>query len=136
MTQRVGALLLTTVVATISGLAALVGAFWGFNLKCDDSCSVAPPWRNDPSAWQWNALGVVAVGGFVSSLVLVALVAARRRSLAGAALVSWGLFAVGFVTLFRASGMTSHAERGWLAIVGVAVAGFAAIALTPRRDRH
>jgi len=37
------------------------------------------------------------------------------------------------MTLFRDSGLTSNAERGWLAIVLLLLAGAAAIALTPGR---
>jgi hypothetical protein len=135
MPRRLGSSLLAIGIATISGFAALVGLVWGFGLKCDDSCGEAPPWRDDPSAWQWNALGAVAIGGFVCSLLLVAAVVSRRRALASAALVSWGFLAVAFLTLFRGSGLTSHAERGWLGFVGVAIAGLTTIALMPPRNR-
>ena len=99
MFRRVGSFLLPIGLAAISGFAALVGVLWGFGLKCDDSCGTPPPWRNDPNAWQWNAFGAVAVGGFVCSLILVAAVAFRRRSLASAALASWGILALAFLTL-------------------------------------
>jgi hypothetical protein len=131
MPRRSGSVLLAIGTATISGFAALIGTVWGFGLKCDDACGAAPPWRDDSSALQWNALGVVAIGGFVASLALVAFVATRRRTLAFAALVSWGLLAVAFLTLLRDSGLTSRPERGWLGIAGVAIAGLAATALTP-----
>src|SRR2546428_9963369 len=82
MPRRSVSVLLAIGIAPVSGFAALMGTVWGFGLKCDDSCSTAPPWRDDPSAWQWNALGVVALGGFVSSLALISLVTSRRRTLA------------------------------------------------------
>jgi hypothetical protein len=68
---------------------------------------------------------------FVSSLVLVASVASRRKKLAVAALSSWGLLAVAFLTLLEDSGLASHSQRGWLGLLGIAIAGVAAIALTP-----
>jgi hypothetical protein len=44
-----------------------------------------------------------------------------------------GWLAWAFMTLFRDSGLTSSAERGWLAIVLLLLAGAGAIALTPPR---
>jgi hypothetical protein len=118
-----------------SDCAAYVGLLWGLILKCDDSCSAPPPWRNDPSSWQWDALGWVGVGGFACSLVFVVCLAAGRKLTASIALASWSLVAVAFLTLFRDSGLTSHAERGWLGLAGVGIVGVAAIALRPPPTR-
>jgi hypothetical protein len=112
---------------------ALIGLLWGFTLKCDDSCSAPPPWRDDPNAWQWNALGAVALGGFVCSAVFVAAIALRWRTVASAVLVSWGVLAAAFLMLFDSSGLTSHVERGWLGLAALAMCGLAAIALSLRR---
>ena len=61
--RRVGAFVLA-----LSNLAgAMVVAFVGFfadGLRCDDNCSIAPGWRNDPHAWQWR-------GTLVLSLVIL-----------------------------------------------------------------
>ena len=136
MPQRLGSFVLALAVATTSGYAALTGLVWGFGLKCDDSCSEPPPWRDDPNAWQWDALGVVALGGFACSLIFLVAVAAGRRTIASTAFVSWGLLAVAFLMLFRDSGLTSHAERGWVGLAGIAIAGAVAIALRSPRKRH
>ena len=128
--------MLAIAIVAISGFGALVGAFWGFGLQCDDSCGTPPPWRDDPNAWQWDAMGVVAIGGFVCSLVFVATVAARRRTLASAVFVSWGALAIAFLRLFKDSGLTSHAERGWRGLTAVVIAGLVAIALTPTRKHR
>jgi hypothetical protein len=129
------AVLLALSVAAVSGFAALIGTFWGFGLKCDDSCGTPPPWRDDPNASQWSALGATGLAGFACALVFLVGVAAGSRAIASAALGAWVLLAVGFLTLFRDSGLTSHAERGWLGLAGVALAGIVAIALRPPRAR-
>jgi hypothetical protein len=135
MARLGGSLVLATGVAGISGLGALLGMLWGFGLKCDDSCGTPPPWRENPSAWQWDALGIVGIAGFVCALGLLAAVALRRRPIALAALVSWALLAGAFIRLFRESGLTSHAERGWAGLPAVVIAGLGAIALTPPREK-
>jgi hypothetical protein len=48
-------------------------------------------------------------------------------------LTAWAGLAWAFMTLFRDSGLTSNAERGWLTVVLLLLAGAAAIALTPPR---
>jgi len=134
--RLIGSLVLALAIAAVSGFAALVGTLWGFGLKCDDSCSSLPPWRNDPDAWQWNALGWIGLGAFACSLIFLVAVAAGRRTIASVALVSLGLLAAAFLVLFRDSGLTSHAGLGWAVIALAAVAGAVAIALRSPHKRH
>jgi hypothetical protein len=86
---RAGGILLAAAIAAASGFGALFGSLWGFGLKCDDSCSTLPPWRNDRDAWQWDALGTVAVVGFACSLFVVAALVLRRRRSGLASLAVW-----------------------------------------------
>jgi hypothetical protein len=115
-------------IAVASGLAALPGMLFGFSLKCDDSCGTAPPWRDDPGAWQWNALGYVAVTGALCGLLLVVLLVMRRRVLAGLTLTLWTACAVAFLKLFEDSGLTSNAVTGWYAIAILVLLGIVALA--------
>jgi hypothetical protein len=133
MARRAGAFLLATGIVAASSFAALVGLVWGFGLKCDDSCSIGPHWREDPQAWQWNAFGIAGPVGLGCALVLLAAVVLRLRWLAVCALTASVGLAWAFMTLFRDSGLTSNVERGWLAISLLLLAGAAAIALTPPR---
>ena len=130
MAKQAGAVLLACGIAAASGFGALVGTTFGLGLTCDDSCSSAPPWREDPHAWQWQAFGWVAIAGFACALVFLAAIALRRRSASLATLAAWVLLAAAFMTLFRESGLTSNAGRGWAAIVVLFGAGVIAIALT------
>jgi hypothetical protein len=122
-------------IAILSGFEALVGTVFGFGLKCDDSCSLASPWRNDPAAWQWTAMGPVALGGFALSLVFLAAVAFRRRIVALAAVVVCVTLGAVFLRLFRDSGFTSHPERGWGTLAAVVIGAMLAVALTPACQR-
>ena len=61
---------------------------------------------------------------------LLAAIALRRRSASLATLAAWVLLAAAFMTLFRESGLTSNAGRGWAAIAVLFGAGVIAIALT------
>jgi hypothetical protein len=132
MARRAGAFLLATGIVAAS-FAALSGMLWGFDLKCDDSCSIGPRWRDDPQSWQWNAFGIAGLAGFGCALVLLAGIVFRLRWLAVCMLTAWAGLAWAFMTLFRDSGLTSNAERGWLTVVLLLLAGAAAIALTPPR---
>jgi hypothetical protein len=133
MARTAGALLLATGIVAASCFAALIGLLWGFALKCDDSCSIGSHWREDPGAWQWDAFGIAGLAGLGCALVLLGAVAFRLRWLAVCVLVAWASLAWAFMTLFRDSGLTSNAERGWLTIVLLLLAGALAIALTPPR---
>jgi len=129
MARRASILLLAAGIAAASGFGALIGLFWGFGLKCDDSCSSAPFWRDDPDAWQWHAFGTVGIAGFASALVFLAAISLRWRLLALATLAVWALLAGAFMVLFRDSGLTSNAGRGWTAIAVLVLAGVAAVGL-------
>jgi hypothetical protein len=130
--HRLVSIVLALGLVALSAGVALVGALWGFELKCDDSCSTAPGWREDPNAWQWNALGWAGIGAFVCSLVVLGGIVSRRRILASLALVTWTVVGIGFLTLFRGAGLTSHPGRGWVGLAAVSATALLAIALTPR----
>jgi hypothetical protein len=135
MAQRAAGILLAAGIAAASGFAALIGMFWGFGLTCDDSCSSGPLWRDDPDAWQWQAFGIVGIAGCASALLFLAAVALRWRWLALATLAVWAVLAGAFMVLFRDSGLTSNAERGWTAIAVLLLAGVAAVALVRPRPQ-
>jgi hypothetical protein len=118
-----------------SGFGALIGAFWGFGLKCDDSCSNGPLWRDDPDASQWQAFGAVGIAGLASALIFLGAVALRRIWLALGTLAVWAVLAGRFMVLYRDSGLTSNAERGWTAIAVLLLAGAAAVALGRSRTQ-
>jgi hypothetical protein len=69
MARRTSSLVLAASIAAASGFGALIGMFWGFGLKCDDSCSSGPLWRDDPDAPQWHMFGSVGIAGFACALV-------------------------------------------------------------------
>ena len=121
-------------IVAVSCFAALIGMLWGFELKCDDSCSIGSHWRESPESWQWEAFGYAGLAALGCALVLLGAIAFRLRWLAFFALVAWAGLAWEFMTLFRDSGLTSNAERGWLAILLLLLAGAVAIALTPPRS--
>jgi hypothetical protein len=130
--RRALPLLLVAPCATASGFAALIGTFWGFGLTCDDTCGTAPPWRDDPNAWQWGVLAVASLAVLATGLLLAAAVAFRRPLIAGAVLVSWTIASVVFLSLFDDSGLTSHVERGWVGVGALFSAAAGAIALSRR----
>jgi hypothetical protein len=133
MARRTSSLLLAAGIAAASGFGALIGIFWGFGLKCDDSCSSGPRWREDPDASQWHTFGTVGIAGFVCALVFLAAVALRSRALALGALAVWAVLAGAFMVLFRDSGLTSNVDRGWTAVAVVLLGGVAAVALAGSR---
>jgi uncharacterized BrkB/YihY/UPF0761 family membrane protein len=134
--RRFASSVLAIGIAAISGFVALLGLVWGFALKCDDSCGTPPPWRDDPNAWQWNALGWVGIAGFVCAFLFFVAVVLRRRLVAWAALIVWTAVAVAFLEFFGEAGLTSQHERGRLGLAAALLAGVTAIALTPTRKRR
>jgi len=134
MVSRLGSLALAIGLAAVSGFGALAGTFWGFGLKCDDSCASPPArWRDDPDSWQWETLGWVSLAGLCCALVFLVLVAVRLRAAAVGALAAWAVLAGVYLDLFRDSGLVSHVERGWLALSALFVAGVIAVLLAPSR---
>ena len=129
MAYRLGSLALALVIAAFSGFGALVGLVWGLSLKCDDSCSTAPPWRDDPNSWQWDAFAWVGIAGFVCALVFLSVIILGRTRVAWLSLASWAALAVVFLRLFDDSGLTSHPGRGWLALAALVVTGGASVAM-------
>jgi hypothetical protein len=76
--RRIGVVLL----ALVNLAGATVVGFFGLladGLRCDDNCSVAPGWRNDPNAWQWHGSLLLSLVILGSALVL-ALTAFSRHS--------------------------------------------------------
>lgn len=134
MAQRLPSLVLSVVVLAVSGWGALAATFFGFTMKCGDSCGTPPPWRDDPSAWQWEAFGWVGVAGLFVAFVFVIAVALRRTLGASLALGSWAVLAVAFLKLLTDSGLTSHRVRGSLALGVLVLVGVAAIGLGRPRD--
>jgi hypothetical protein len=78
MARRLGSLALAIGIVTVSVFGMLIGAFWGFGLQCDDSCGEPPPWRDDPNAWQWEALGILGIAGLACGLGFLLAVGLRR----------------------------------------------------------
>jgi hypothetical protein len=129
--RRLAAVLLAAAIVAASAIAALLGSV-AASLKCDDSCSTLPGWREDPDAWQWEALGTLSIGGFFCALLFLVAVAARWRLVSLTFLVVWAALGFAFLTLFRDSGWTSHAGRGWVGLSVLVLAGLAAIGLSRR----
>ena len=133
--RRAGSIALATAIVIVSGFGMFTGVLWGFGLKCDDSCSSGPSWRDDPNAWQWEAIGILGIAGLACALVFFAAVALRWRLVAFAALVAWAVVAGSFLNFFDDSGLTSKVERGWVGLVVLVLAGLSSVALAPRRSR-
>jgi hypothetical protein len=126
--RRAGSIALATAIVIISCFGMFIGVGWGFGLKCDDSCGTPPPWRDDPNAWQWEAIGILGIAGLVCALVFFAAVALRWRLVAFAALIAWAVLAGSFLNFFDDSGLTSHSERVWGGLVLLVLAGLSAVA--------
>jgi hypothetical protein len=104
--RRLVLILLALLIVLVSGWAAFVGTFWGFGLKCDDSCSTLPGWQEDADAWQWSALGWSSIGTFVCALLLLGALIARRRALAWVAAGGSVALGLAFLALLDDSGLT------------------------------
>jgi hypothetical protein len=75
-------------------------------LRCDDSCGTPPPWREDPDAWQWSALGRVSLVGLGLAVLVLIGIAGRRTKLAWLAAATWAVTGVVFLVLLDESGLT------------------------------
>ena len=133
MLERATAFVLATGVVAVSAFAAVVGTTWGFGLKCDDSCGTAGTWRDDPSAWQWEALGTLGLTGFLFAIGLLAGVALRQRVIMIVALCGWIGVAAAFTNLLRTSGLASMTPADAAALVMLVCAGAASVGLTLQR---
>jgi hypothetical protein len=67
--SRVGALLVALANVAVTGGLLFFGLI-GNGLRCDDNCSTAPGWRNNPDAWQWDAQLLLLLTGFGVALLL------------------------------------------------------------------
>ncbi|MGH3071972.1 MAG: hypothetical protein ACRDNB_06840 [Gaiellaceae bacterium] len=129
------ALLVAAAIAAASGGAALIGLLWGFGLQCDDTCGEPPPWRDDPEAWQWSALGWIGIASLACSAVLLFLLPGRRRIPTAVAGATWVGLGAAFIVLLDQSGLTSNAHRSWIGLAVATVAiGAVAATTTPRRS--
>lgn len=135
MTLRIGGLLVAAAIVAASGFVALAGTFWGFTLRCDDTCGTPPPWRGDPNAWQWDALGWTAIAVFACAVLFLGSLAVRKTILSVGMLALWTLAAGSCLVLFRDAGLTSNAARGWVGIAVCVSAGAAAVAASTPRGR-
>jgi hypothetical protein len=136
MTARVVSLVLALGLVIVSTLSAFMGFIWGFGLKCDDACGTPPPWRESRDAWQWDALGTVAVSGLVCALAFLAVLALQLRSAAFVALAVWTALGVGLLALFRDSGVISDVQNGWVGLGVLVVVGISSIVLMPARKQQ
>jgi len=119
MPRRLAALLL----ALVNLVGAAVLAFFGMladGLRCDDNCSIAPGWRNDPRAWQWHGSLVLCLVILASAFVLVAAVMIRRTHLLQSVAVGVQLAAVSLVVLIWS---TANDRQGGFATL-VLIFGF------------
>ena len=85
-------------------------------------------WRDDPSAWQWDALAAFGLAAVTASIVFLVAVALRRRYVGRIALVATSLAVADFIAIERAS------DLGILGLVAVALIGGGAIVLLPESE--
>lgn len=102
------------VLALLNLGGALLVAFFGLladGLRCDDNCSIAPGWRNDPNAWQWHGIVVLALVILGSAVVLSAAAMIRRARNLRTVAVAVQLVAVLFLTVISLTASDTHG--GW-----------------------
>jgi hypothetical protein len=99
--RELAAFVLAVVVAVVNLLVVLPLALFVALAKCDESCHQSPDrgWRDDPDAWQWNALTWLAVVGIVLALALPFFVAFRAGRGARVAAVGYTLAAAAYLGL-------------------------------------
>jgi hypothetical protein len=85
--------------AAVHGLLWLFISVW----RCDESCAYPdahgryPPdatWHQIPGAWEWSALGVIGVVGFLLAVGFAVALVGRRRTLAPALAVATAVVAI------------------------------------------
>jgi hypothetical protein len=118
-------------------LGAFVVVFFGLladGLRCDDNCSIAPGWRNDPNAWQWQAVLVLALVVLGSALVLSVSALMRHGRGLGVVAVSVQLAAVVFLAILSLTASETQGGSGYLALLFVffSATGAGLVRSTPR----
>jgi MFS family permease len=135
--QSSGGRRITGVLLAFFNLAgALLVVFFGLladGLRCDDNCSVAPGWRNDPNAWQWRGILVLTLV-ILGSAVLINVAGPLRRA-RKVQLFALGTQLVVVVFLALLSITASQTHGGWnylvLLFVFFAVTGAGSAWLAP-----
>ena len=133
--SSVGRRIAGVVLAFLNLAGALVVVFFGLladGLRCDDNCSVAPGWRNDPNAWQWRGLLVLTLV-ILGSAVLINVAGLFRRARHVQMLgVGAQLVAVVFLALLSLTASDTHGGWNYLVLLfvffGVTGAGSAWLA--------
>ena len=130
--RELGAFVLAVVVAVVNLLVVLPLAIFVALAKCDESCHQSPDrgWRDDPNAWQWNALTWLAVVGIVLALALPFLVAFRAGRGARIAAIAYTLAAAAYLGLLLVPEAGNGGLGGANALFVFAVFAIPAAALT------
>jgi hypothetical protein len=85
--------------ASVHGLLWLFISAW----RCDESCAYPDAhghypadatWHQIPGAWEWSALGVIGVVGFLLAVGFAVALVARRRTLASVLAVATAVVAI------------------------------------------
>ena len=133
------AFLLALFVAIVNVLVALPLAFYLALAKCDESCNQDPSrgWRDDPHAWQWNALVWITIVGAVFAISLPISVGLGSRRAGWIAAVGYTLAGGAFLVLVfapytsSASGLSGSDYRFIFALCAIPTIALASAWLTP-----
>lgn len=130
MGSRIAGALLALVLWAASGVVGLFGLYVFAGLRCDESCD-GPGWRDDPDAWQWNALAGVSV---TLSVVATAFAfALARPSRLASVLLAIHTLLVGLAAWGWQDGLSASAVV-WPIAIGLELVGLAALRATTRRS--
>jgi uncharacterized membrane protein YphA (DoxX/SURF4 family) len=73
---------LAAVAASIAAAIHMLVWWIVAGLSCDDGCDeLSSSWHDNPDAWQWSAMGWLAVASFLFALVFAIALATRRSAL-------------------------------------------------------
>ena len=124
------------------GVGALVNGWFNFFMRCDEICDAGSgDWRYTRDAWQWYAIGALAVGAFLAAILFFRAVVQERRA---QALVWLAVGAAGIVVTRFGLPVNPGSDQDldiplWFDVGSVAVvaSGILAVMLTPvlRPDR-